>query len=120
MRVNSLESDYYRASFMKNLLTGDCSESEGSSSKGDSSTGNEGRGTSEELSSASTSSFFASSGHTSPGSAFLCGEAGESGVNLGGDLLRLEPGSLVLEGVDSLSVRGSKASCGCDTRTRLG
>ena len=71
MRVNSLESDYYRASFMKNLLKDDCSESEGSGSEGDGSTGNEGRGSSEGFSSASSRVFLGGVGHTGPGGVFL-------------------------------------------------
>ena len=91
MRVNSLESDYYRASFMKNLLKDDCSESEGSGREGDGSTGNEGRSTSESLSSATSRSFNTSISHSGPSGGFLSRETSKGSVNLGADLLGLEP-----------------------------
>jgi len=120
MRVNSLESDYYRASFMKNLLKDDCSESEGSGSEGNSGTCNEGGGTSEGLSSASGSRLLRiSSHHTGPGGGFLGGEAGKGGVNLGANLLGLEPGSGGSGGKNK-GVRGGKASSGGNTVSGCG
>merc|ERR1712224_1013880 len=78
---------------MKNLLKSSCSESEGSGSEGDGSTGSEGRGTSEKLSGTSRGVLLSiSHHHASPGGALLCGETGEGGVDLGADLLGLEPG----------------------------
>lgn len=112
MRVNSLESDYYRASFMKNLLKGDCSESEGSGSEGNGSTCNEGRGTSEGFGSASSSVLLSISFlHSGPGGAFLSGETGEGGVDLGANLLGLEPGGGG-DGIVGLSESSDCASSG--------
>merc|ERR1712228_428745 len=87
---------------MKNLLKDDCSESEGSSSEGNGSTSNEGRGTSEDLRSASRAALLGVDVHTGPGGGFLSGEASEGGVDLGADLLGLEPGGSGGGGVGQL------------------
>jgi len=91
MRVNSLESDYYRASFMKNLSKDGCSESEGSGSEGDGGTGDEGGGSCKGFGSATTSSLLSIGGHGGPGSGFFSGETGQSSVNLSANFLGLEP-----------------------------